>query len=208
MNRKNIFIIFSIIMLITFVGVTVVLVEGSKIYWSQKRIVKEYGINLSYPGAYEDIPKKDGNIEKISQNLTITENIKFVEDYTPAVFEELIHIKNNRSGITLLVEGLKIEKTEKTIEEICKDYTTMFKVFNPDQTLLESKYEEVIIDGKPAGKVEIFIKGKTEKIQPGIIAYLISLDDREINIVFSGTKEIFKNSNKELEKILNSIEIE
>ena len=57
----------------------------------------------------------------------------------------------------------------------------------------------------------IFIKrhkvyGKKENIYPGMISYLIPLEDREITIVFSGTKDLIAAAEKEIDKIINSVE--
>jgi hypothetical protein len=83
----------------------------------------------------------------------------------------------------------------------------MFKVFNEYEEVVYESHEEVTIDGVPAGRTEIYVQGKDKNVYPGMISYLIPLEDREITLVFSGTEEIFKYNEKEMKKIINSIEL-
>ena len=106
------------------------------------------------------------------------------------------------------------EKTPKTTEEICRDYITMFKVYNDDAMIVDERNEIVSVDGKEAGRVEIYINDENDedneengKIFPGIISYLISLDDREITVVFTGTDRLFKKYKSEINEIVESIKL-
>ena len=84
------------------------------------------------------------NKEYISQTITssLVENAKN-EDLSLTLVEKVIHAKSSDSGLTLLVEAIKKEKTQKTLEEISKNYITMFRVFNENLEILESNIEEV-----------------------------------------------------------------
>ena len=98
--------------------------------------------------------------------------------------EEIIHAKSDLTKLTLYVEAIKKEKTTKTIEEICKDYLVMFKIYNEYEEVLLEEHEEITIDGVKAGKVAIFVRGKTDGVYPGMIAYLIPLESKFITTLF------------------------
>ena len=104
-------------------------------------------------------------------------------------------------------DGVKKEKTKKTIEQICKDYMTMFKVYNEDVYVLTDEYYETTLDGVPVGVVEMVVEGKTELVYPKLVAYLIPLEDREITITFTGTLDLFEENQKEVNKIINSVKL-
>ena len=83
----------------------------------------------------------------------------------------------------------------------------MFQVYNPNAVIKSSEYKEISIDGKSAGRVEIYIENQKSTSLPGLIAYLIPLDDREITITFMGTDMLFKNAENEIKKITESIKL-
>lgn len=211
MRKKKILLLFWSIVLILAVATGAILIKYQSRTWSKKVTFKDYGLELNIPRAYVEIEKEDTDIkvDELSSKITAT-----IPDLTPdeddvlfTFVKELMNAKSNLSGISILIEGLKTEKTTKSIEEICNNYITMFKVFNESQTIVETKIDEVLIDGNPAGKTEIYVQGSKEDVYPGMISYLISLDDREITIAFTGTKRLFEKNKKEIESIVNSIKL-
>ena len=82
----------------------------------------------------------------------------------------------------------------------------MVKVFNSSEEVLFEKYDELEVAGVPVGRTEIYVKGRADSVYPGMISYLIPLEDREITIVFVGTKELFDKNAEEIQKIINSVE--
>ena len=84
----------------------------------------------------------------------------------------------------------------------------MFQVFNESEELIYKNYKETTVDGNPAGRTEIYVTGKTDDVFPGMISYLIPLEDREITIVFSGTRAMLEYFEKDIQKIINTVKLE
>lgn len=208
MRKKKIALLFWFVVLATAICMGIMYLKTMSLKWYKKIEIDEYGIAISYPRSYVDIPKEESNIEQISNNITATITETDIE--TPGIavelVEEIINVKSDLTGLTIYAEAIKKEKTPKTISEICKDYIIMFKVFNSTEEVLFEKYEEVVVSGMPAGRTEIYIKGRTDFVYPGMISYLIPLEDREITIVFVGTKELFDINAEEIQKIINSVD--
>ena len=210
MRKKKIALLFWFMVLASAVAIGIIFIKQCSKYWYKNVEISEYGFQISYPNSYVDIPKEVENIEEIASNVA---SIILKEDVnTPGVsvdlVEEILHVKSDITNLTMYVEAIKKEKTKKTIEEICKDYLVMFKIYNEYEEVLLEEHEEVVIDGVKAGKVAIFVRGKTDYVYPGMIAYLIPLEDREITVVFMGTQELFDFFEKEINKIVNSIKLE
>lgn len=208
MRNKRLLAILSIMIYMIFTVITFMYVKQASRNWYRKVEITNYTFEISYPRSYEDIKKEETNIDNISSKITTTiTEIEKDTEVSMNFVEELVHAKSDISGMTMLIEGIKKEKSPKSIEEICKDYITMFKVFNESLTVLTSNYEQTTIDGKDVGKVKIIVEGKTEGINAGMISYLIPLDDREITIAFTGTEEMFNINSKEIDKIINSVKL-
>ena len=210
MRKKKLLLLFWFMVLAGAVATGLVYLKQCSKYWYKTVEISEYGFEISYPNSYIDIPKEKENIEEIAGNVA---SIILKEDVnTPGVkvdlVEEIIHAKSDLTKLTLYVEAIKKEKTTKTIEEICKDYLVMFKIYNEYEEVLLEEHEEITIDGVKAGKVAIFVRGKTDGVYPGMIAYLIPLEDREITVVFMGTQELFDFFEKEINKIVKSIKLD
>lgn len=206
MGRKRMLAIFLILIFMVFTCTAFMYVKRLSKSWYQTTQIPEYAFEISYPNAYKIVQTEETNVDELSTKITstLTEIEKEVELSMDFV-EELIYVKSDKSKMTLLVEGIKKAKSPKTIEEICKDYITMFKVFNSSVTVISEEYEEVIVDGVNAGRVKILVEGKKEGVYPGMISYLIPLEDREITIAITGTDEMFNLNSKEIEKIINSV---
>ncbi len=206
MRKKKIALLFWFIVLATAIGVGAKLLDGTekKIYSRAK--VNEYGFSISYPLSYETIEEEVTTTEKISQTITssLTETSKN-ENLALKLVEQVIHAKSSDSGLTLLIEAIKKEKTTKSLEEISKNYITMFRIFNENLEILESNIEEVEVGGVPAAKVYIYAVTTDITKTAAMTAFLIPMDDREITIAFSGTKNLIANSEKEIEKIIKSV---
>lgn len=207
-NKKIILCLLVFILMLAMVAGTIYVNEMLKYTYKTVKI-NDYGLQLKYPRAYEDVVKNTKtDVEQISNQIeVIVEEYEKSGDGLLEFTEELINTKSKVSNITLLIEGIKKEKSTKTLEQICKDYIVMFKVFNSNPTIKSSKYEEVVVNGKNAGRVEIYIEGKDGKSCPGIISYLFPLNDREITITFMGTEKLFANNKNEINKIVDSIKI-
>ena len=210
MRKKKIALLFWFVVLASAIAAGMIYIKQCRNYWYKDVEIAEYGFKISYPNSYIDIPKEKENIEEVANNIA---SIIVKEDVnTPGVsvdmVEEILHARSNITNLTIYVEAIKKEKTQKSIEDICKDYLVMFRVFNEYEEVLYEEHEEVVIDGIPAGKTAVFVRGKTDGIYPGMISYLIPLEDREITVVFKGTQELFDYFEKEINKIVKSIELE
>lgn len=208
MVKKRIITILLIVLLMMVAGSALIVVKETSESWYKNVEIAEYGLQISYPRAYKDIEKEESNVEKIGTNIetTIIEEDK-ENSISVDLIKELIHAKSQKSKLTILIEGIKKEKTKKTIEQICKDYMTMFKVYNEDVYVLTDEYYETTLDGVPVGVVEMVVEGKTELVYPKLVAYLIPLEDREITITFTGTLDLFEENQKEVNKIINSVKL-
>lgn len=207
MRKKKIALLFWFIILATAIGVGAKLLDGieKKIY--ARKTIEEYGFSISYPKSYEDIEKEENSLEEITATITASVSETNKENgISLDLVREIVHAKSDDSRLTLLVEAIKKEKSKKDLEDICKNYITMFKVFNEELVVKESNYEIVEVGGYEAGRTTIYVYGKTENVYPGMVSYLIPLEDREITIVFSGTKDLIENAEKEINKIIDSVE--
>ncbi|MBQ9280358.1 MAG: hypothetical protein IJ215_04885 [Clostridia bacterium] len=207
MRKKKILLLFWVLVLILAVGAEAMLIKSSSLNWYKKVRMAEYGLEISYPRAYADIENEESNYERISSTIssTITETDKN-SGISVDLVKELVHAKSSSSMITLLIEGIKKDKTTKSIEDICRDHITMFRIYNENLDIASTNYQEVEVNGVKGGRVEIYTYGKRSLVYPGIISYLFPLDDREITITFTGTKEIFENHKNEIDKIINSVQ--
>lgn len=209
MLKKKLLLLFWVFVLLFSVAIGGMYVNELRKKWFKEVHVEDYAFSIAYPQDYENIEEETNGTEKFSSQISIdlTETEK-ATDIDLKLVEPLIHVKGKESKITLLVEGLQKEKTNMPLDEICRNYITMFKIYNEDAIIKSSNYEEVVINDVPAGRVEIYIEGKYSGIYPGMISYLFSLEEREITVVFSGTNVLFENNKKEIEKIINSVEFE
>lgn len=207
MRKKKIALLFWFMVLAVAISLGMIYLKKTSLRWYKNVEIEEYGLTISYPRAYVDIPKKVENIEEIANNITaiITETEVDTPGIAVDLVDEIIHAKSDLTGLTIYSEAIKKEKTTKTIEQICKDYIIMFKVFNSYEEVVFEEYKEVTVAGVPAGRTEIYVTGKWDFVYPGMISYLIPLEDREITIVFSGTKKLLEANEKEINKIINSV---
>lgn len=210
MRKKKIALLFWFIILAFAICLGVIYVKEMSKRWFKEIEVAEYGLTISYPNSYIDIQKEadytEGMIDKVTSILTKQDidNPNISVD----MVEKIIHAKSDLTGMTIMVEAIKKEKTTKSIEDICKDYIVMFQVFNESEELIYKNYKETTVDGNPAGRTEIYVTGKTDDVFPGMISYLIPLEDREITIVFSGTRAMLEYFEKDIQKIINTVKLE
>ena len=205
MKKTGYKLILIIVLLGIILGIGSFLFERIKENKLVKHEYEQYNFEISYSNLYKD-KKESGDSEKnILSNLTVTEsgeqiskymkNLKFVE-----VLEEL---KNDKKQIRLIIEAINKEKTQLTMEEICKRYVVMFKIYNDEAKIVTTEKEVIQINGEQIGKVTIEVEGKKENSI--LIAYLISLPDKEITVTFITPKKFFENNEKEINRIIKSI---
>lgn len=209
MRKKKIALLFWFIILASAICLGIMYVKEMSKHWFKEVEIAEYGLTISYPNSYIDIPKETDNVKEITDKVTSILTKQDIDNPNVSVdmVEKIIHAKSDLTGMTIMVEAIKKEKTTKSIEDICKDYIVMFQVFNEYEEVIYQNYEETTVDGNPAGRTEIYVTGKKDDVFPGMVSYLIPLEDREITIVFSGTREMLEYFEKDIQKIINTVKL-
>lgn len=207
MKGKKITLIILIIILLTAMSLGALYIEELSRNWYKKVKNDEFGFEISYPNAYEDLIIETSKVQELSSQITITYTEEEISGYT--FTKRVINTKSDMNGMMFWVDALKVDKRPSgEIEDICKNYIlNIEKIDNPDTTIVDSNYERVLINGVTAGRVEIYAQQNKNGIMPAMISYLIPLDDREITVTFSGHKKLFEKNSKEIEKIISSLKI-
>lgn len=205
MKKTGYKLIVIIVLLGIILGIGSFLFERIKENKLVKHEYEQYNFEISYSNLYKD-EKKSGDSEKnILSNLTVTESGEQISDYMKNLkfVEVLEELKNDKKQIRLIIEAINKEKTQLTMEEICKRYVVMFKIYNDEAKIVTTEKEVIQINGEQIGKVTIEVEGKKENSI--LIAYLISLPDKEITVTFITPKKFFENNEKEINRIIKSI---
>ena len=205
MKKTGYKLILIIVLLGIILGIGSFLFERIKENKLVKHEYEQYNFEISYSNLYKD-EKESGDSEKnILSNLTETESGEQISDYMKNLkfVEVLEELKNDKKQIRLIIEAINKEKTQLTMEEICKRYVVMFKIYNDEAKIVTTEKEVIQINGEQIGKVTIEVEGKKENSI--LIAYLISLPDKEITVTFITPKKFFENNEKEINRIIKSI---
>ncbi len=211
MRKKKIALLFWFMVLATAICMGIIYYKEMNKRWFKDVEIEKYGFTISYPNSYIDIEKEDADeVKKITGKVASILTDQDIDNPKISVdmVEQVIKAKSDLTGMTIMVEAIKKDKTTKTIEDICKDYIVMFQVFNESEDVIYQNYEETTVDGNPAGRTEIYVTGKTDNVYPGMVSYLIPLEDREITIVFTGTKAMLEYFSKDIQKIINTVKID
>lgn len=211
MRKKKIALLFWFMVLASAICIGIIYYKEASKRWFKDVEVEKYGFTISYPTSYIDVEKEDSDeVKKITSRVASILTDQDIDNPRISVdmVEQVIKAKSDLTGMTIMVEAIKKEKTTKTIEDICKDYIVMFQVFNEAEDVIYQNYEETTVDGNPAGRTEIYVTGKTDNVFPGMVSYLIPLEDREITIVFTGTREMLEHFRKDIQKIINTVKID
>ena len=205
MRKTGYKLILIIVLLGIILGIGSFLFERIKENKLVKHEYEQYNFEISYSNLYKD-EKESGDSEKnILSNLTVTESGEQISDYMKNLkfVEVLEELKNDKKQIRLIIEAINKEKTQLTMEEICQRYVVMFKISNDEAKIVTTEKEVIQINGEQIGKVTIEVEGKKENSI--LIAYLISLPDKEITVTFITPKKFFENNEKEINRIIKSI---
>ena len=81
----------------------------------------------------------------------------------------------------------------------------MFKIYNEDREIKENTEEIIDLNETKVGKVTLKLKTKEEDAT--LIAYLISLDDREITITFIAPASNIEKYDSEIKKIVSTLRV-
>lgn len=204
MNKKGFLILIIFILFSITFGIGRYFLEKYKNDKFEVDEIENYGFEISYPRAYK---KVESEMENINENVLIQSSGENVSEYMENLnlVEKVRELKNKKNGIRLIIEAINKEKTELSIEEICKRYVAMFKVYNEDKTIRESNSEPLLLNETEIGKVNIIVKGEIE--DSSVVTYLMPLEDREITVTFIAPQKIMESNKTEIEKIIDSIKI-
>lgn len=205
MKKTGYKLILIIVLLGIILGIGSFLFERIKENKLVKHEYEQYNFEISYSNLYKDEKESGDSKKNILSNLTVTESGEQISDYMKNLkfVEVLEELKNNKKQIRMIIEAINKEKTQLTMEEICKRYVVMFKVYNDEAKIVTTEKEVIQINGEQIGKVTIEVEGKKENSI--LIAYLISLPDKEITVTFITPKKFFENNEKEINRIIKSI---
>lgn len=207
MKKKGYIILISVLLLGILLGIGRAFFEKYQNNKLEKHVIDKYGFEISYSKAYKEIISTSENIDDKLSNLTVTESGEQIAEYMQNLnlVETVRNLKNKENGIKFIIDAINKEKTKLSLEEICKRYIVMFKVYNEEQIVKESNVEIIKIGENEAGKVTIKVNGETSDSL--LIAYLLPLEDKEITLTFIAPEEIFIQNENEIDKIVNSLKI-
>ena len=207
MKKKGYIILISILLLGIIIGVGKFIIQRYNVNKLEKDIIEKYGFEISYPKSYKEINVTENKDSEILSNIETIESGEQISEYIQNLnlVETVRNLKSEYNGIKLLIEAINIEKTTLSLEEICNRYVVMFRIYNEDKTIKESNFEIIELDGKKAGKVKIKVEGEKEDVI--VIAYLMSLEEKEITVTFTAPEYIATKHEKEINKIINSLKI-
>ena len=205
MNKKGWIILISVFVLGILFGMGKFFYSKYKDNAFEANVISEYNFEISYPKAYKDAISND--VSSDMNNVLTKESGEIISEYMENLnlVEVVKNLKNESNGIKLNIEAIYTEKTSLDLEEICKRYAVMFKIYNEERVIKENINEIINIGGYEAGKVTLKVKG--EKEDAIVIAYLLSLEDREITVKFIGSESMILKNEKEINKIINSLKI-
>ena len=154
MRKKKIALLFWFIVLACAICIGLMYLKEMNKRWFKDVEIAEYGLTISYPNSYIDIPIEKDNTEAMIDKVTSILTKQDIDNPNVSVdmVEKIIHAKSDLTGITIMVEAIKKEKTAKSIEDICKDYIVMFQVFNEYEEVIYQNRKETTVDGNPAGR--------------------------------------------------------
>lgn len=171
----------------------------------QKHVFEEYKFEISYPSSYKSVKESGDGKNTALYNVNIKESGEDISEYMSNLkFVELLdELKNSNKQIRFIIEAIAKDKTDLSMEEICSRHIVMFKIYNEEAKILNTKKEIVTLQNTEVGKVTIEIEGKATNTK--LIAYLISLEDREITLTFIAPNKSVIKYEKEINKIINTL---
>ena len=170
----------------------------------QKHRVEKYSFEISYPSHYRDNQKEEEELDYTSRvKITVSGEEIANEMESLKMSENVISVKSNYRKMRMLVDAISVPKSTLDIEEICKRHIVMFRIYNEEAKIKESRIDKEIINQQEVGKVEITVEGKENDSK--VVAYLLSLADKEITVTFIMPESEYSTNQKEIEKIMNSI---
>ncbi len=197
--------------LIAIVVLSFVIYGGEYFYYQYKlnhlipHEIEEYQFSISYPETYQEYRKDseryDDGIQEISVTVAEQSIAEAMENMNMS--ENVLSLVSKKSKTRLVVDGIHTPKSTLDLEEICKRYAVMFKIYNEELNILEKENEIIDIQGTEVGKVTLTVKGEKQSVI--VTAFLFSLDDREMTVTFITSEAEYEKAIKEIDRIIHSV---
>lgn len=173
--------------------------------WKRHNI-EAYNFSLSLPRAYKDIEIEEDERYGIESSIFNTESsVEINEEYVSKKPEVVYNAGNVLNGISLMIQCLNTERTTKTLDDIAESHHVLVTINYEDEYeigALEKEYVEIL--GSEGVKASIDLEDDEKEVKT-LVTYLLPLEDKEITIMFMGTKENITKSMDEIEKIISKI---
>lgn len=159
-------------------------------------------ITMKLPKAYKEVIEEDEDYQINVSGVEGEADVKVNQEYLNTLPQKLYKGVNVLNGISMVVTEKEVpKKTMLTPEELADRYYVLVQIYFEDAQIGEPIWEAVNILGTEGAKVFVDIDDKTR------VGYLIPLDNSELTIEFSGTKENVEKYKNEIEKIVENIKM-
>lgn len=166
---------------------------------------EEYGIKYKLPRAFEEVKTSVQSSLLSSAVFTTDTEVKVNEKYVSKTSDIVYSGGNRLNGILLMLQCLKTEKTNKSLDEIAEGQHILVTLnYEKNYTVGEMQKEEVEVLGIQSVRIsETLTKVDEEKM---IVSYLVPMDDEEVTIIFFGDKENMIKEDSEIRKIVTQMQ--
>lgn len=159
-------------------------------------------ITMKLPKAYKEVIEEDEDYQINVSGVEGEADVKVNQEYLNTLPQKLYKGVNVLNGISMVATEKEVpKKTMLTPEELADRYYVLVQIYFEDAQIGEPIWETVNILGTEGAKVFVDIDDKTR------VGYLIPLDNSELTIEFSGTKENVEKYKNEIEKIVENIKM-
>lgn len=159
-------------------------------------------ITMKLPKAYKEVIEEDEDYQINVSGVEGEADVKVNQEYLNTLPQKLYKGVNVLNGISMVATEKEVpKKTMLTPEELADRYYVLVQIYFEDAQIGEPIWEAVNILGTEGAKVFVDIDDKTR------VGYLIPLDNSELTIEFSGTKENVEKYKNEIEKIVENIKM-
>lgn len=169
--------------------------------------ISKYNFEVKLPRAYKDISVNNSDITGISSSAYTTDtNVKINEEYVAQAPEVVYYGGNILNGISMMIQCLTTEKTDRTLDDIADSQHILVKIYyEDDYTIGDAKKEFVTVLDTDAVRTSTDLTAEEE--EKTIVNYLVPMEDKEVTITFLGKKASIEKAQEEIEKIINQMKI-
>ena len=137
--KKGYKVIIAMLIICILLGMSIFLFDIWQENHMQKHIVEKYSFEISYPSHYQDNQKQEeldytSRVKVSVSGEEIAEEMKSMN-----MSENVLNVKSDKSKMRLLVDAIYTPKATLDMEEICKRYAVMFRIYNEGLTIKEKR---------------------------------------------------------------------